>query len=58
MKRNQKLLHCIIFCNSSKKYVQFPSFPDIFEFLVKSKMSAIMAAILDDVKHPQQRDNP
>ena len=29
--------------------------PDKFEFLVKSKIVTILAAILDDVTHTQQR---
>ena len=39
----------IIFYNSTNKYLQFPRFPDKFEFL---------AAILDDITGPQQRHNP
>ena len=42
----------MLFCNSSKQYLQFPHFPDKFEFLVKSKMAATLAAILDDVTDP------
>ena len=42
------MLNCIIFYNSSKKYLQFPSFPDKLQFLVKSTW----AAILDEVTDP------
>ena len=56
IKRNQisKMFNCIIFYSSSKTYLQLLSFPKKFEFLVKSKM----AAILDDVTDPQQLHNP
>ena len=43
----------MIFYNSSKLYLQFLHFPDKFELLVKSKMAAILATILDDVTDPQ-----
>ena len=39
------MFNCIICYSSSKKYLKFPSFLDKFEFLVKSKMAAILAAI-------------
>ena len=52
------MFNCIIFYSSSKKYLQFSSFPDKFEFLVKSKMAAMWTAILDDITNPQQRHNP
>ena len=42
----------IIFYSSSKQYFQFSSFPDKFELLVKSKIAAMWAAILDDVTDP------
>ena len=40
--------------NARKKHLQFSHFPGKFEFLVKSKMAAILA----DVTDPQQRYNP
>ena len=46
------MFNCIIFYSCSKKYLQFPSFSDKFEFLVISKMAAIIAAILDDATDP------
>ena len=49
---------CFIFYNCAKKYLQFLHFPDKFEFLVQSKMAAILAAILYDVTDSQQRHNP
>ena len=52
------MFNCIIIYSSSKKYLQFLSFLGKFEFLVKSKIAAILAAILDDVTDPQQRHNP
>ena len=42
------MIKCIIFYNSSKKYLQFPSFADKLEFLVKYKMAATLTAILDN----------
>ena len=47
----------MLFCNSSKQYLQFPHFSDKFEFLVKSKTVTTLLAILDDVTDPQQRHN-
>ena len=52
------MFNFIIFYNSSKTYLQFPNVPNTLEFLVKSKMAAMWAAILDDVTDPQQRHNP
>ena len=43
----------LIFYNPCKIYLQFPRFPDYVAILVKSKMAAILAAILDDVTHHQ-----
>ena len=40
------MFNSITFCNSRKKYLQFPSFFDKFEFLEKSKMTAILVAII------------
>ena len=51
------MFNCIVFYRFSKKHLQFPSFPDKFEVLVKSKMASILAAILDDVTDPQQSYN-
>ena len=39
------MFNCIIFY-TSEKCLQFSSFPNKFEFLVKSKMGAILVAIL------------
>ena len=47
------MFYFMIFYNSSKLYLQFLHFPDKFELLVKSKMAAILATILDDVTDPQ-----
>ena len=52
------MFNCIIFYNSSKIYVQFLRFPEKFELLLKSRMVAILAAILDDFTGPQQCHNP
>ena len=52
------MFNCITFYNSSKKYLQFPNFPDKLEIIVKSKMAATLADILDDVTDPQYRHNP
>ena len=43
------MFNCIIFLQLN---LQFPSFPNKFEILVKSKMAATLAAILDDVTDP------
>ena len=48
----KKMFNCIIFYNCSKIYLQFMRFSDKFKLLVKSKMAAILAAILDDVTGP------
>ena len=50
--KSSKMSYYIVFYNSSRKYFQFPRFPDKFEFLAKSKMAVILAAILDGVKGP------
>ena len=50
------MFNCIIIYNFSKKYLQFPSFSDKEE--VKSKIVAILVAILGDVTDPQRRHNP
>ena len=42
------MFNCVTLYNSSKKIFA------IFEFLVKSKMAAILAAILHDITGPQQ----
>ena len=52
------MFNYILLYNSSKTYLQFIHFPDKFEFLFKSKIAAILVAILDDVTDPQQRYNP
>ena len=52
------MFNCIIFYNSSKKYLQFLGFSHKFEFLVKSKIEATWTAILDYVTDPQQPHNP
>ena len=52
------MFNCIFFYSSSITYLQVPSFSDKFEFWVKSKMAAILVTILDDVKNPQQHQNP
>ena len=49
------MFNSITLYNSRKKYLQFSHFPGKFEFLVKSKMTAILPAILDDVTDTQQR---
>ena len=46
------MFNCIIFCSSRRKYLQFPIFSDKLKFLLKSKMAAILAAILGDVTDP------
>ena len=47
------MFNSITLYNSSKTYLQFSHFPGKFEFLVKSKMAAILKAILDDVTDPR-----
>ena len=42
-----KMFNSITLYNSSKKYLQFSHFRGKFEFLVKSKMAANLAAICE-----------
>ena len=51
------MFNSITLYNFRKKYLQFSHFPGKFEFLVKSKMAAILAAILDDVTDPSSDTN-
>ena len=56
IKRYQKTTQRItLSCNSSEKYLKFPHFFRCIKFVVKSKMAAISAIIVDDVTDPQQR---
>ena len=43
------MFNCSVFYSSRGKYLQFPSFSNKFEFLLKSKMAAILPAILDGI---------
>ena len=58
IKRHQssKMLYRIL--KLWQKLLAISAFSDKFEFLVKSKMAAILATILDDVAHPQLHHNP
>ena len=46
------MFNSITLYDSRKKYLQVSHFPGKFKVLVKSKMAAILAAILDDVTDP------